>query len=89
MRRMSNKKNKIIPCQRHSGYYTFIAFGWIRLCAKCKKEIDKYANEKNEELREYVDKKFREIGKYEEAIETYGRDMQLTVAIEELSELIK
>lgn len=59
---MSNtKKIKIIPCQLHSGYYTFIAFGRIRLCAKCKKEIDKYANEKNEELREYVDKKFMEI----------------------------
>lgn len=61
---MSNKKKfKVIPCRRHSGYYNLIAFGRIRLCAKCKKEIDKYANEKNKELREYVDKKFREIGK--------------------------
>ena len=60
---MSKKKLiRKIPCPRHSGYYSVIAFGWRKHCRRCEKECNEYMAKMTKEMNEYIDKKFMEIG---------------------------
>lgn len=56
------KRIRKIPCPRHSGYYSVIAFGWRKNCPQCEKELNEYMDKMAKEMNEHINKIFTEIG---------------------------